>query len=120
MKSAGRHLVLPSERSSALARRSRPTTAEAAENGVHGVAGQAPERDGAYVREDLGSLGIAVVLAQVADRFRIEPVQILRVVLSKQDRRSLGLVPCLKRLDLLAEDLVDLFQRHAVGLRPSL
>jgi hypothetical protein len=61
---------------------------------VHSVAGQAAERDCAHVGEDLGHLGIAVVLAQVHYRFRIELVEILRVVLSKQDRRGLGRVLC--------------------------
>ena len=87
-------------------------------NGVHGVAGQAAERDRAHVGEDLGHLGVAVVLAQVLDRFRIELVELFRVVLGEQDRRGLGRVLGLQRLELLAEDLVDLFQRHAVGHRP--
>ena len=58
------------------------------------------------------------MLAQVLDRFRVEPVEVLGIVLSKQDRRGLGRVLCLQRLDLSPEDLVDLFQRHTVGHRP--
>ncbi len=92
--------------------------ADAVEKGVHGVAGQAAERDCAHIGEDLGHLGVAVVRAQVRDRFRIEPVEMLRVVLGKQDRRGLGRALCLKRLDLMAEDLVDLLERHAVSHRP--
>ena len=96
---------------------------EAAENGVHGVAGQAAERDGTNVGQDLGYLGLAVIPAQVSERCRIEPVEILRVVLSEQDGGCFGRVLGLQRLDLLAEDLVDLFQRHAprqcpVGVTP--
>jgi hypothetical protein len=41
-----------------------PHSAVASKKGVHGVAGQAAERDCAHVGEDLDHLGLAVILAQ--------------------------------------------------------
>ncbi len=71
--------------------------------------------------EDLVHLGVAIVLAQVLHRFRIDPVKMLCVMLTKNDCRGLCRVLC--RLDLKAEDLVDLLQGHALvhcpmGVRP--
>jgi hypothetical protein len=85
---------------------------------LHGVAEQAAQRDRANARQDLSHLRLAVVLAQPRDRIRIAPVQLFGVVLSKQDRRGLGRVFGLLRLDLVTEDLVHLLERDALGRGP--
>ena len=79
-----------------------PLAAEAPEKGVQRVAGQASEGDGPYVGEDFRDLGFAVVLAQVLDRRGVDPVEVLGVVLGKEDRRRLGGILCRQRLVLLA------------------